>query len=69
MFKEKRLHNSYISIGLWNIWSEMLFAIEFRPLWSKSDFTFSFGLTILYRELFYFQYVLFKRNRSEVSDD
>lgn len=65
MLKEVRKDNKYFAIGIWNTWSEMLFAIEFRPLWEKYSFTFSFGLTILYRELFYIQYTKFKQKDSK----
>lgn len=60
MRKEKKTSKYYWEVSLWDSWPEMLFAIELRPKKAVYGFTFTIGLTVLYRVLFFFEYTRFK---------
>ena len=65
MIKEFKREGSYIELGFWNKWPEMLFGFELRPKWEALGFVFTFGLSVFYRELFYIQYTKFKQKDSK----
>lgn len=60
---EKKKDNSYLEISCWDSWYEMLFGLELRRSKSvEKHITYTFGLTVLYRVLFFIEYTTWKSN-------
>lgn len=56
MFREIRRKSSYTEWAIWSSWEEMLLGIELRPHINKDFWSLTFGITILYRGLFFIEY-------------
>lgn len=54
---EKKKTNSYLEISWWDSWYEMLFGLELRrQKSSEKHITYTFGITVLYKVLFFIEY-------------
>jgi hypothetical protein len=50
---------SYTEISLWDSWKEMLFGLELRTQVTPYGRVWTFGLTIMYRVIFFIEYTKF----------
>jgi hypothetical protein len=57
---------SYLEVSWWDSWKEMLFALELRTQKTQVGRVWTFGLTVLYRVLFFIEYTRFnEKSRAE----